>query len=231
MSNLFVVCAQSLQLLVLLTVSLNLILANEIISSQRYRRDKQVLADIIQHLSLISNKAIEGNEGEVNTVLLAQVVSFYSVISQHCMDTNDCDFNITKEVSRLITKCHDEHQNNLQDVNIEACISTISENAPPTCTLQVLSQWEHTSVSSSSLLSAFHTCLIQGAREGVRSEISGSLLQIQRAREEGRRPIVESDDKQSYWGDADNDSDDEKEGEGGGGIWSSILNGTLQIAK
>jgi len=204
--------------------------ANEVISSQRYRRDKQVLADIIQHLSLISNKAIEGNEGEVNTVLLAQVVSFYSVISHHCMETYDCDFSITKEVSRLVTKCHDKHHNNLQDVNIDACITTISENAPPTCTLQVLSQWEHTSVTSSSLLSAFHTCLIQGAREGVRSEISGSLLQIQRAREEGRRPIVEKDDNPSYWGHLDNDSDEE-EVEGGSGIWSSILNGTLEIAK
>ena len=206
------------------------ILANEIISSQRYRRDKQVLADIIQHLSLISNKAIEGNEGEVNTVLLAQVVSFYNVISPHCIEAIDCDFNIVDELSRLVDKCYDEHQNNLQDVNIDACITTISENAPPTCTLQVLSQWEHTSVTSSSLLSAFHTCLIQGAREGVRSEISGSLLQIQRAREEGRRPIVEKDDKPSYWGDVDNDFDDEEE-EGGGGIWSSILNGTLEIAK
>jgi len=204
--------------------------ANEIIKRQRYRRDEQVLADIIRHLRLMSNKAIEGNEGEVNTVLLAQVVSFYSVISQHCMATNDCNFNIVDELSRLVEKCYDEHQNNLKDVNIEACITAISENAPPTCTLQILSQWEHTSVTSSSLLSAFHTCLIQGAREGVRSEISGSLLQIQRAREEGRRPIVDKDDKPSYWGDVDNDSDEE-EGEGGGGIWSSILNGTLEIAK
>jgi hypothetical protein len=225
-SYLFVVCAQSLQLLVLLTVCLNLILANEIISSQIYRRDKQVLAEIIQHLSLISNKAIEGNAGEVNTVLLAQVISFYNVISQHCIEAIDCDFNIVDELSRLVDKCYDDHQNNLQDVNIEACITTISENAPPTCTLQVLSQWAHTSVTSSSILSAFHTCLIQGAREGVRSEISGSLLQIQRAREEGRRPIVESDDKPSYWGDVDNDEE-----EGGGGIWSSILNGTLEMAK
>ena len=204
--------------------------ANEIISSQRYRRDKQVLADIIQHLSLISSKAIGGNEDEVNTVLWAQVVSFYSVISQHCMKANDCDFNIVEELSRLVDKCYDEHQNNLQDVNIDACITTISENAPPTCTLQVLSQWEHTSVTSLSLLTAFHTCLIRGAREGVRSEISGSLLQIQRAREEGRRPIVDKDDKPSYWGDADNDSEEEED-EDGGGIWSSILNGTHEIAK
>jgi len=205
--------------------------ANEIIKSQRYRRDEQVLADIIRHLSLMSNKAIEGNEDEVNTVLLAQVVSFYSVISQHCMKTNDCDFNIVDELSRLVTKCYGEHQSNLQDANIDVCITTISENAPPTCTLQVLSQWEHTSVTSSSLLSAFHTCLIRGAREGVRSEISGSLLQIQRAREEGRRPIVDKDEP-SYWGDADNDSDEEEDEEGGGGgIWSSILNGTLEIAK
>ena len=206
--------------------------ANEIISSQRYRRDEQVLADIIRHLSLISNKAIEGNEGEVNTVLLAQVISFYSVISKHCIEAIDCDFNIVDELSRLVAKCYDEHQRlvdkcyDLQDVNIEACITTISENAPPTCTLQVLSPWEHT-VTSSSLLSAFHTCLIRGAREGVRSEISGSLLQIQRAREEGRRPIVDKDDKPGCWGDVDNDSDEE----GGGGIWSSILNGTLEIAK
>jgi len=203
--------------------------ANEIIKSQRYRRDEQVLADIIRHLSLISNKAIEGNEDEVNTVLLAQVVSFYSVISQHYMKANDCDFNIVDELSRLVDKCYDEHQNNLQDVNIEACITTISENASPTCTLQVLSQWEHASVTTSSLLSAFHTCLIRGAREGVRSEISGSLLQIQRAREEGRRPNVDKDDNPSYWGVADNDIDEDEEY--GGGIWSSILNGTLEIAK
>ena len=200
----FYVCFRALYLHSHITFHFIMFVANEIISSQRYRRDKQVLADIIQHLSLISNKAIEGNEGEINTVLLAQVVSFYSVISQHCMKANDCDFNIVDELSRLVTKCYDEHKNNLQGVNIDACITTISENAPPTCTLQVLSQWEHTSVTSSSLLSAFHTCLIQGAREGVRSEISGSLLQIQRAREEGRRPIVDKDDKPSYWGDADN---------------------------
>ena len=200
------------------------------ISSSRYQRDGKILADIIKHLGIISNKAIEGNEGEVNTVLLGQVISFYDIISPH-MKEDKCEFNIVSQLSALLDKCHTEHDNqniNPRDSahNIDACISTISENAPPMSSLQVLSQCEHMpDITSSSLLDAIHTSLIRGARDGVRSELSGSLLKIQRAREEGRRPVVEHDEKLSWRDDDENEELEE------GGIWTSILNGTLEIEK
>ena len=161
------------------------------------------------------------------------------------MEEHNCEFNNVTELSKLLEKCHTETQNNQQysPSNIDACITTISENAPPTHSLQVLSQWEHHTTttefgsSSSSLMSALHTCLIRGVREGVRNELSGSLLRIQRAREEGRRPIVVDNGMMmmSCWNaDAQYESvggDDGEEGEAGGFIWSSVIDGTLAIAK
>ena len=147
------------------------------------------------------------------------------------MKEDKCEFNIVIQLSALLDKCHTEHDNqniNPRDSahNIDACISTISENAPPMSSLQVLSQCEHMpDITSSSLLDAIHTSLIRGARDGVRSELSGSLLKIQRAREEGRRPVVEHDEKLSWRDDDENEELEE------GGIWTSILNGTLEIEK
>ena len=206
-------------------------LANEIVSSPRYRRNKQVLLDVMDHITTISGIAIKGNEGEINAVLLGQVVSFYNVISPY-MEENNCGFNIVEELSTLLDLCYAEHKNDQQDSsnNIDACISTISENAPPRYSLQVLSQWEHSSDFSSSLLSAIHTSLIRGAREGVRCELSGSFLRIQRAREEGRRPTADNGMMMSWDGNSSELRSEEDNGEGDS-IWESILNGTIDIVK
>lgn len=177
------------------------------------------MVDVLKHICVISDKAIEGNEGEVNTILLSQVISFYIDVSS-CMKENGREFDIVAELSKLVEKCYSEHE------NIDACVSTISETAPPSFSLQVFSQWEHAPVGSSSLVSALHTCLIRGARDGVRSELSGSLLRIQRAREEGRRPMLES-----AWNADSEDLDKEEEDELGGFIWPSVLDGTVVLSK
>ena len=203
--------------------------ANEIISNSRYYQEKQILSDVLQHLGIITNKAVEGNEGEINTVLLGRVISFFNTYSS-CMEDQEHEFNNVAELSKLLEKCYMENQNNSDypSSNIDACITTISENAPPAHSLQVLSQWEHTPVEPSSLVSAIHTSLIRGAREGVRNELSGSLLRIQRARD-GRRPIVDNH-MMSWNADADESGGGEEE-EAGGYIWESVLDGTLTIDK
>lgn len=205
--------------------------ANEIMSSLKYRGNKTVMLDVIQHLGIISDKAIKGNEGEINTVVLGQVIRFFNTISP-CMEENNFEFNTVAELEKLLEKSYAEHENNPRypSSNIDACIATISENAPPAHSLQVLSQWEHnTCITSFSLTSALHTSLIRGAREGVGSELSGSLLRIQRAREEGRRPIVENG--MVSWSTHVEELNVDEEEEMGSFIWPSILDGTLTIAK
>jgi len=227
---------------------LALSLANEIISNPRCCRDKQVLQYVLKHLCTISDKAIEGNEGEINAVLLAQVISFFIVISP-CMQKHNCEFNDVAELSKLLEKCHIEMKNNPQysPGNLDACITTISENASPAQSLQVLSQWEHDDTSATSRSSSFclifpalHTSLIRGAREGARNELSGSLLRIQRAREEGRRPIVAENVggmiSSSYWNahaeeELQPGDDGGEEESSGVFLWPSVIEGTLVIAK
>ena len=190
------------------------------------------MADVLQHLTIVTEKAIEGNEGEINTVLLGQAIEFFNVIPSCIEGEGTFGFDNVTELSKLLEKCYltsKQDPTNYSNNNIHACITTISENAPPAHSLQVFSQWEHTSVQS--LVSAIHTSLIRGAREGFRNEISGSLLRIQRAREEGRRPIVEND--MMRWNPSseelllDENNNEEEEVF----IWDSILDGTLEIEK
>lgn len=145
------------------------------------------------------------------------------------MEENNSQFDIVSELSKLVEKCSSEHQKNLHysSSNIGACITIISEIAPPTYSLQVLTNWDHTSVGYSSFVFAIHSSLIRGAREGVRSGLSGSLLRIQRAREEGRRPIVDND---ISWK-ADTEESVDCEEESGGVIWPSLLDGSAIFAK
>lgn len=146
------------------------------------------------------------------------------------MAEHRCEFSIAAELTTLLDQCCIDDLSRGQysmSSNIDACIIAISENAPPSEYLQVLAQWEHTSVESSSIISALHTSLIRGARKGVNIELSGSLLRIQRAREEGRRPFIEND--ALMWNTAPEESAEEEEE--GGFIWPNILDGTLMIAK
>ncbi|KAL3826746.1 hypothetical protein ACHAXA_009355 [Cyclostephanos tholiformis] len=204
-------------------------LAHEITTNPRYCHDELVLGDVLQHLQIISVKAIEGNRGEVNRSLLGQLIGIYNALFR-CAEENNYPFDFVAELSKLIEKCYANHQNNLNfsSSNIGACIIVISETAPPTYSLRVLSDWDHSSVGCSNFVAAIHTSLIRGAREGVRSGLSGSLLRIQRAREEGRRPSVENDIMR--WK-ADTDKSVGFEEESGGVIWSSILDGSASIAK
>ena len=205
------------------------VIAHEITTNPRYCHDELVLGDVLQHLQIISVKAIEGNRGEVNRSLLGQLIGIYNALFR-CAEENNYPFDFVAELSKLIEKCYANHQSNLNFSlsNIGACIIVISETAPPTYSLRVLSDWDHSSVGCSNFVAAIHTSLIRGAREGVRSGLSGSLLRIQRAREEGRRPSVENDIMR--WK-ADTDKSVGFEEESGGVIWSSILDGSASIAK
>jgi hypothetical protein len=205
------------------------VVAHEITTSPRYCHNKQVLGDLLHHLHVISDNAIEGNRGEVNKSLLGQLIGIYNELLR-CAEENNYLFDIVAELSQLIKKCYTKHESNLyfSSSNIGACIITISETAPPNHSLRVLSDWDHSSVGCSTIVAAIHTSLIRGAREGVRSGLSGSLLRIQRAREEGRRPSVEND--MMRWK-ADTDESAGFEEESGGVIWSSILDGSALIAK
>lgn len=203
-------------------------LANEIISSRRYRKDRSILSSVIQRLSLISSKAVEGAGGELNTQLLCLVVPFLSEYAS-IFKSAGLDIDLTSELTKVLQVCRAKSQNDddYSTGNIDACISVISENSPPDKVLQVLSKWDHLSMHSSAFVDAIHTCLIRGAREGVRSELSGSLLRVRRAREEGRRPDLVT----TSWYDLEQDaSQDEGEHEKDGPtIWNSVLSGSVPI--
>lgn len=184
---------------------------------------------MLQHIGIISDQAIECNDGEVNMILLGQVISFLSVFSSR-MAEKQYEFDLGAELSKFIEKCNTKHENNLQQPScrkVDACITTISENAPPAYSLQVLAQWEHACQDSSTFIAAIQTSLISGARDGVRSELSGSMLRIQRAREEGRRP--ETENEMVSWSGGSVESE-VKEGDGEF-IWSKVVDGLVAISK
>ena len=202
--------------------------ANEIISSRRYRKDRNILSSVIQHLSFISSKAVEGAGGELNTHLLCLVVPFLSEYAS-IFKSAGLDIDLMSELTKMLQVCLAKTQNDdeYSTSNIDACISVISENSPPDKVLQVLSQWDHTTSHSSAFVDAIHTCLIRGVREGVRYELSGSLLRVRRAREEGRRPDVVT----TSWNDLEQDAsqDDGEHEKDGPTIWNSVLSGTIPI--
>ena len=212
-------------------------IANEIISHPKHCHDKQVLINVLQFLRIISDVAIEGKTSMLNKTLLGQLIEVYNAILP-CMETNDCDFNLVSELSRLLDECSIEKRTMLQHDSsnrIRTCITTISETAPPTCTLRVLSNREYLSVEYFTLVTAIRTSLIRGARNGLRSAgLSGSLIQIQQAREEEerrrrrRRPTVECD-IMTWKAETENSVEDKQES--GGVIWASILSGNAIIAK
>ncbi|KAL7464072.1 hypothetical protein ACHAXS_004408 [Conticribra weissflogii] len=205
-------------------------LANEILSDCNHRGNKQSILDIVHHLRTISDVAIKGSNGVLNTALLSQVIAFFNVISP-CMIEHSYEFTITTELTRLLNQCVkaelDHDSANTTD-NVGSCILTISENAPPLEYLRVLSSWEHTFIESPAIMSAIHTCMIRGARKGVNQELSGSLLRIQRAREEGRRPHIA--DAVMEWENS-NKRTQEEDTEEGGYLWANILNGSTPISK
>lgn len=216
-------------------------IANEIVQSVKYRHNKQVLEDVLNHLQMISGVAIKGNYGELNASLLSQIIIFFNVLAP-CLEKHQYEIDIIAELTKLLEQCRAEMTKNASysSTNMDACITCISENAPPLKSLEVFSQCEHSSVESASLLSAIQTSLIRGAREGLRSELSGSLLRIKRAREEGHRPMM-MENEMTHWDSvgsvvADGIVEEQGDGEddeacGGGFIWKRVLDGTLQIAK
>lgn len=218
--------------------SLALDIANEIVQSIKYRHNKQVLEDVLNHLKTISCVAIKGSDGDLNTTLLGQVITFFNVLAP-CLEKHQFEIDIIAELTKLLELCRSEKLKNAlySPTNVDACITCVSENAPPSKSLQVYSQWDHSSAESSSLVSAIQTSLIRGAREGLQNELSGSLLRIKRAREEGHVPMMMQNeltnwDTGSAVADVNGEEEEEDEEAGGGGfIWKRVLDGTLQIAK
>jgi hypothetical protein len=208
--------------------------ANEIISSTKYRHNKQILEDVLKHLRIISDVAIKGNDGELNATLLSEIITFFNVLTP-CLEKYQYDFDTIAELTLLLEQCKTEGMENssYNSTNMDVCITCVSESAPPSKSLRVFSQWAHSSIESASFVTAIQTSLLRGAREGVRSELSGSLLRLKRAREEGRRPMMESE--LGSWSDTANDNvgEDDEEDEAGGEsfIWKRVLDGTLKIAK
>lgn len=188
------------------------------------------MLNVVRHLRTISDVAVRGNNGVLNTALLSQVISFFNVISP-CMIEHSFEFTTASELTILLNQCVtaelDHDSANATDI-VGSCILTISENAPPAECLRVLASWEHTSIESPAIISAIHTCMIRGARKGVNEELSGSLLRIQRAREEGRRPHIA--DGVVEWENSNNGTQEEVTEEEGY-LWANILNGTVLISK
>ena len=217
-------------------------IANEIVQSRRYRHNKQVLEDVLKHLQTISDVAVKGNDGELNANLLSQIITFFNVLAPF-LEKHQYELDLIAELTKLLEQCRTEESKNpsYSSTNVDACITCVSENAPPSKSLQVFSQWEHSSIGSASLVSAIQTSLLRGAREGLRNELSGSLLRIKRAREEGRMPMMMENEMTSWDavgsvgvvtdGCGEEEEEEDEEAGGGGFIWKRVLDGTLQITK
>ncbi|KAL9179568.1 hypothetical protein ACHAXT_008858 [Thalassiosira profunda] len=103
-----------------------------------YRRDLPFLMDVSVKMSefgltldladeIIST--VEGNEGELNAVLLAQAIAFFDRISPCVEEEHDIEFDSVAELSKLLEKCHTEQQSNprYSPGNVDACIASLSQ--------------------------------------------------------------------------------------------------------
>ncbi|KAL7511838.1 hypothetical protein ACHAXN_008783 [Cyclotella atomus] len=204
--------------------NLALEIAKEMMSSLTSKRDNSASVDLLQHIRHISEISIVEN---VDSVLLGQVVAFYTDMSRRKID----GFNIASELTKIFQQCIEETQHNPSyDIlsNLNACLTVLAENASPSDGIKVLSQLDLPVVDQQSKIHAIHNLLTRGARENVGSEISGSLLRIQRVREERRR--FEEENFAVYNLDNSEATDDDTE-ESGGFIWPSILEGRVIITK
>lgn len=206
------------------TFSISGSVAKEMMSSLTSKRDNSASVDLLQHIRHISEISIVEN---VDSVLLGQVVAFYTDMSRRKID----GFNIASELTKIFQQCIEETQHNPSyDIlsNLNACLTVLAENASPSDGIKVLSQLDLPVVDQQSKIHAIHNLLTRGARENVGSEISGSLLRIQLVREERRR--FEEENFAVYNLDNSEATDDDTE-ESGGFIWPSILEGRVIITK
>lgn len=199
----------------------------EILSSSCYRQQSRILESTVQHLRKISDIAITG---ELNASMMGRIIGFFTDVSKNTNGKLD-EFDIVSELLKLLQQCIDTGNSNPSyDVykNLNKCLAVFSENVSPPDGLTVLSKFELTNVELPSIISAVHTLLTRGARESVGKEISGSLLRIQRAREEGRYLVLEESVRD--WTFDNNDSAIDEE-ESDSFIWPSVLDGRILISK
>ena len=199
----------------------------EILSSSCYRQQSPILESTVQHLREISDIAITG---DLNASLMGRIIGFFTDVSKNTDGKLD-GFDIVSELLKLLQQCIDtDNSNPSYDMykNLNTCLRVVSENASPSDGLAVLSTFELTNIELPTIISAVHTLLTRGARESVGKEISGSLLRIHRAREEGRCLLLAESVRD--WTCDDNDSAiDEEESESF--IWPSVLDGRMLMSK
>lgn len=201
--------------------------AKEIFSSSNTKQEDHHLADVIQHLRNISEIAIVS---DVNPTLLGHVIIFYTDISKNKSHGLD-QFDVVDELTKVFQQCIKEGENNpTYDIagNLTMCLTVIAENASPSDGLKVLFNLDLPNIEHQSKISAVHTLLNRGAYENVGDEICGSLLRIQRVREERRR--FELEESMSVYNFDESEVTEEEE-ETDGFVWSSILEGRMSISK
>ena len=183
-----------------------------------------ILEDTISYVRHISEIAIAF---KVDASLLGQVIDFYNEVSKK-KDEFD-SFDIVTELKNIFQQCTAEGEQNEsydRSSNINACLAAISQTASPLHGIKVLCEFELPLIDFQSKTAAINTMLTRGARESVGQEISGSLLRIQRVREERWRIGLE---EMVYNFDQNEATVDEQESEGF--IWPSILDGRMSISK
>lgn len=186
------------------------------------------MTDIVRHLRHISTIAIAG---ELDPLLLGQVISFYTDMTKGTTE-NQNDFNIIHELTQIFQQCINEDENNPShdaSSKMSACLTVLSENASPSDGLKVLSGFDLQYIQLPPKIAAIQSFLTRGARESVGKELSGSLLRIQRVREERQRFELQ-ECMSAFTLNKNNDtSTDEEESEGF--IWPSVIDGRMLISK
>lgn len=196
------------------------------ISSFTPKHGNSASVDLLRHLRHLSKIAIVET---VNSDLLGQVVAFYTVMGKRDIDA----FDVSLELTKIFQQCIEEGKRNPSyDTlsNLNSCCAVLAENASPSEGIHVLSQLDTSLVDQQFMIRAIQTLLTRGARENAGSEISGSLLRIQRVREERWRFEKENLAVHNNLDHNETTGDDDVE-ELDGFIWPSILKGRAMITK
>ena len=189
------------------------------------KQNQLAASSIAQHLRHISETAIAG---DFDSLLLGQIITFYTNVFKITAENLDT-FDIITELTRILQLCMGQDDNipSREDLNkMNSCLNVISEKAAPSDGIKVLSELDMPGIELSFKISAIHSMLTRGARENVENEISGSLLRIQRVREDQQR--LDFDEGVSVYNNLDEGDGEE---EAGGFIWPSILDGRMLISK
>ena len=236
---------------------LSLKLAEEIIHHKKYRMDILVINRTLFHLKNISKIIIEKtnnlDENPANLETLSEILRLIHDMGAINFNTDKPQkseiINVSKEIKSLLETCKnviakDECESEIISEKELMFISLVVDTVAPRDTLLALEQWSESypSPPNMSLLMLLQKTLINGAKEGLKNDVSGALFRLQHVR--SSRPktlplstngVKSSTTVSSYFSNQKNNVDQMSTQalpvQSNGTIWSKLVDGTAIIEK